>query len=60
MIRTARKHLGESQEAFGARFGVQQPAISKWESEGPPTAGAVAILIRQFFEVFHVKQKRAR
>ena len=29
----------ESQEAFGARFGVDQSTIHRWETSGPPSRG---------------------
>ena len=39
-IRKARERLGESQEAFGQRCGVDQATISRWETEGIPERGA--------------------
>lgn len=33
---------GETQEAFGARFGVSQSAVALWEKNGPPKRGLVA------------------
>lgn len=33
----------ESQEAFGARFGVSQSAVSLWETKGPPSRGLVRL-----------------
>lgn len=42
-IRAARAAVGESQGAFGARFGVDQGTISRWETRGPPTAAYVQV-----------------
>lgn len=41
-ILALRSDLGESQEKFGARFGVSQTAVSLWETKGPPKRGLVA------------------
>lgn len=35
-IRAARRALNESQSAFGARIGVDQCTVSRWETRGPP------------------------
>ena len=40
MIRRARDRVGESQTAFGARFGVDQTTIHRWETKGPPSRGS--------------------
>jgi len=39
-LKKARELLKESQEAFGARFGVDQSTIHRWESVGSPKRGA--------------------
>jgi hypothetical protein len=39
LIRKARELVGESQAAFGARFGVDQSTAHRWETEGPPSRG---------------------
>lgn len=39
LIRKARERVGESQEAFGARFDVDQSTIARWEIAGPPARG---------------------
>ena len=44
-IRKLREDLGESQEVFGARFGVTQTAVSLWETKGPPTRGPVPTML---------------
>lgn len=41
-ILTLRSDLGETQEVFGARFGVKQSAVALWEKNGPPKRGLVA------------------
>jgi transcriptional regulator with XRE-family HTH domain len=35
-VKTARKKLGESQAVFGARFGVDQSTVHRWETKGVP------------------------
>ena len=40
VIRQARQKMGESQAAFGRRFGVDQSTVHRWESLGPPRSGA--------------------
>ena len=39
-IRAIRKHLGETQEVFGARFGVSKGSVAQWESANPETRTA--------------------
>jgi transcriptional regulator with XRE-family HTH domain len=39
LIRRARELVGESQAAFGARFGVDQSTAHRWETQGPPPRG---------------------
>lgn len=54
-IAALREDLGnESQEAFGARFGVSQGAVSKWENNGPPTRG----LVRKALDKLRAKTPR--
>lgn len=48
-IQKARAAANESQATFGARFGVDQSTIHRWETEGPPfrplvQAGIAAVL----------------
>ena len=42
-LRAARKKLGESQATFGARIGVDQSTIHRWEKFGVPTVGAARV-----------------
>jgi len=35
-IKSARVTADESQAAFGARIGVDQSTVHRWETEGPP------------------------
>ena len=48
-IKQARKKLGESQAAFGGRFGVDQSTIHRWETDSPPQTGPAAKLLDRFF-----------
>lgn len=47
MVKSARNGLGESQAAFGARFGVNQSTVARWETEGPPKGGAAGKMIER-------------
>lgn len=44
-VKTLREDLGESQGKFGSRFGVTQGAVSRWETDGPPQRGLVAVAL---------------
>ena len=44
-VYAARKNLGESQAAFGARFGVDQSTVHRWEKYGVPNAGTTRMAI---------------
>jgi DNA-binding transcriptional regulator YiaG len=47
-IREKRQELGETQAQFGARFGVTQVSVSKWEAElAEPPAAVTWFLYRQ-------------
>jgi DNA-binding transcriptional regulator YiaG len=39
-IKAARVKVGESQDAFGRRFGVHQSTVDRWEKKGPPSKGS--------------------
>jgi len=43
-IRALRKHLGENQTEFAARFDAQQPDVSKWEKGSEPGGRTLAKL----------------
>ena len=45
-IKAARKQLGESQAAFGARFGVDQSTVHRWETDGLPSRGAARVAVK--------------
>jgi DNA-binding transcriptional regulator YiaG len=47
LIRKARELTGESQTAFGHRFGVDQSTIARWETNGPPRGAARLALSRE-------------
>lgn len=49
-IRSARQALGESQAAFGERFGVNQSTVDRWETNGSPTRGAARRAIERFLD----------
>lgn len=46
-IRAARTSTGESQEAFGRRFGVNQSTVHRWETDGPPQRGPGKLAIER-------------
>ena len=47
LIKSARVGLGESQAAFGQRFGVDQSTVHRWETDGPPERGAAGKAIER-------------
>ena len=49
-IRTTRAKMKESQAAFGARFGVDQSTIARWEENGPPQRGPAKLAVTQIIE----------
>ena len=55
LIRKARELAGESQSAFGQRFGVDQGTVSRWETDGPPTRGAARIMLSREVEAILAK-----
>lgn len=55
-LRTIREGLGESQEAFALRFGVDQSTIARWETRGVPRRGAARALIERLSEEIGPKQ----
>ena len=46
-IRAARERVGESQAEFGKRFGVDQSAISRWETQGLPSRGPAEAIVER-------------
>jgi DNA-binding transcriptional regulator YiaG len=46
-LKAIRDRLGESQDEFGRRFGVDQGTISRWETSGIPKRGAARSLIER-------------
>ncbi len=44
-VKAARKKLGESQAVFGARFGVDQSTVHRWEKLGVPEIGTARMAI---------------
>lgn len=49
-IRAVRARLGETQTAFGLRFGVSRLTVAKWETGRPPERGSTyGLLIERVF-----------
>lgn len=46
----------ETQEAFGARFGVTQSAVALWEKKGPPKRGLVAKALAKLYAKSQIKE----
>ena len=57
-IKTARLSLGESQEVFGRRFGVDQSTAHRWETE-PPRRGPARLALRKFLNELAAKSEAA-
>lgn len=54
LVKQVRKELNETQEEFGKRFNVSQPAVAQWElGQSEPTAEVVMWIM----EWQHGKQK---
>ncbi len=49
-VRAIREHLSETQAEFGDRFGVQQPAVHKWETNGIPGHGPTRVVFELFLK----------
>jgi len=56
-IRRVRKALGESQTAFGRRFGVNQSTVHRWEFEGIPKKGATRIAVAHVLSTLDPKEE---
>lgn len=56
LIREAREKVGESQAAFGARFGVDQSTIHRWETDGPPSRGPARKAIEREIEAIAIER----
>jgi DNA-binding transcriptional regulator YiaG len=46
-IKSVRKSLGETQDKFGKRLGVNQATICRWELKGIPEEGPARYAIEQ-------------
>jgi DNA-binding transcriptional regulator YiaG len=44
-IKAVRERLGETQAAFGRRFGVDQSTVHRWETEGVSRRGATRVAV---------------
>lgn len=49
-VKKTRAALGESQDTFGERFGVDQSTIHRWETETPPSRGLVPKALRELVD----------
>jgi DNA-binding transcriptional regulator YiaG len=49
-VKSVREDLGESQAAFGERFGVDQSTVHRWEKEGLPERGVAKRAVEKFIE----------
>ena len=48
-IRAVRARLDETQQQFGARFGVDRSTIAGWEKNGIPEEGTARVLAHRIF-----------
>jgi transcriptional regulator with XRE-family HTH domain len=56
-LKAVRKKLGESQRVFGARFGVDQSTVHRWEKFGVPdidTAISARVTLEYLLATFPV------
>jgi len=44
-LKAARDQLGDTQAAFGARFGVDQSTVHRWEKRGVPETGTARMAV---------------
>lgn len=58
-VKQAREALGESQEAFGRRFGVDQSTIHRWETDGLPDRGTTKMAVERVLADLAAPQPQA-
>jgi DNA-binding transcriptional regulator YiaG len=58
-IKEMRTQLGESQVVFGARFGVDQSTVHRWETETPPKRGPALLALRSLHSELFKKAEEA-
>ena len=58
-IKEMRTRLGESQVAFGARFGVDQSTVHRWETDTPPKRGPALLALRNLHAELSNKAEEA-
>ena len=46
-LKAAREAIGETQEAFSERFGVDQSTLHRWETVGPSERGPARTFIEK-------------
>jgi transcriptional regulator with XRE-family HTH domain len=54
-LKMLREALGESQEAFGKRFGVSQVTIHRWEINGLPKAPLMRRAVDDVLALVHAE-----
>ena len=57
ILRKARKRLGESQEEFATRFGVNQSTVNRWENGGVPEHGPARIAVEHVLAGIAIQRK---
>lgn len=57
-IKEIRDRLGESQEVFGQRIGVDQATIHRWEKYGVPKVGTARIAVKHLLD--DLRRRRVR
>ena len=58
-VKAVRESLNETQLVFGARFGVDQTTVHKWEFYGLPNRGTTRAMFEQFLKTL-ADEKRAK
>jgi DNA-binding transcriptional regulator YiaG len=56
---TARKQLGENQEQFAKRFGVDQATVHRWEKKGIPGRGTAQVALENLLNELAAHQTEA-
>ncbi len=54
-IKAAREKVGESQETFGRRFGVDQSTIQRWETKGAPSRGTARMALERELALINIE-----
>jgi DNA-binding transcriptional regulator YiaG len=59
-IKTARERLGETQAQFGARFGVDQSTVHRWETKGLPDYGPTRMVVERLLSSLSKSEPKVR